>query len=378
MEKSALQTWVVLTAGFVLLSGCDPQGGATGDSLKNTDFGKDSFVVTAERYLSEASASSSLSYDVTNHLVYEAKMAVDENWGTAWCSMESNPTWTLSFDQSTDLGNLGIVPGYAATEDLFFKNPRVKSLELFYDGKSAGGFSLEDRYGMQFFTLNLHDIEVLELKILETYPGSKYTDTCLAEVDAWGDFVATKDDEAALANHEKTYYGNQICEDGHDFPDVSTAAELRQAVVVEPTETTQDGRHYWIEDWALGFWVPLEYGNYHVFRGAFGSDALSFGATTDAACLAYGDMMGIYLKPSDYEANVAAFDPSFMTQGAFSYGPVHGYIYREDWFGGDILSYLFLFKEQGYLAATLACPLGESDCSIRDEAFLKGLLGTLE
>ncbi|QQR54390.1 hypothetical protein IPG41_04260 [Candidatus Peregrinibacteria bacterium] len=110
------------------------------------------------------------------------------------------------------------------------------------------------------------------------------------------------------------------------------------------------------------------------------NDLLTFAETTDAACLAYGDLMGVHLsKKDDYVAvEITEDNSSYLQKGHFNLAALSGDTYREDWFGGDVLSYVFPFKNTTFSAASLACPLEDLACDeLRDEAFIKSLLNTL-
>jgi hypothetical protein len=384
MKKSAF--WIVAALGIgVLVVGLFAwnRGGEDvkpAQSLNSVDFtSKDAapaevFTVSAEQYLSEATDSSHLDYDAVNHLAYNPEYAKDGYWDTAWCSAEPSPSWTLQFDQGTDLGNVGIVPGYAKSEAAFFENNRMKTLAVFYDGslEAAQTLSFEDRYGMQFFALNVRGVSSIRLQILETYPGSKYKDNCLSEVDFWSFAVRTTDAQMALDDQARLSPQSKVCENGNSYND-----ERVDTAVLSPKESTVKGRHYQIDDWGVGFWIPPEYADYTVFQS---EDSLEFSTETDPGCLPYGDAIGAYLSRLDTEENFSGSTvPDYMTKGSFQLGAISGNTYREEWFGGDILIYSFDLKNTAFTADSLACPLDATeDCSIRNEAFIRSLLVTLE
>jgi hypothetical protein len=110
-----------------------------------------------------------LPYDTKNHLNYQAENILDMIPQTAWCASESKsiPSLTLSFDEKVDVGQVGIFPGYAREEKLFFENSRPKTVEVWYNDlpEAIDELHFEDKYGVQFFDLNEVDIQKLTCKI---------------------------------------------------------------------------------------------------------------------------------------------------------------------------------------------------------------------
>lgn len=382
MKKATLWIGVALLvfglwiAGFLLWNR-EGEGSESAEVLEPVGFsGKDGvpvevFTVSAGANYSETTASSQLPYDPVNHLAYNPGYAVDGYWDTAWCTAEVNPTWTINFDKETDLGNVGIVPGYSESEEAFFKNNRVKTLAIFYNGAVDDKqiLTFEDHFGMQFFELNRRSIDRIQVQILETYPGSKYRDNCLAEVDFWSYSVRTTDAEMALNYQAGLSPQNKVCEDGGSYND-----ERVGTVLLSPEESTEKGRRYLIGDWNLGFWITPDYADYNVFQSDTG---LEFSTQTDPGCLPIGDAIGAYLSKQDFEQGLSSGD--YLTQGSFNIGPISGTAYREEWFGGDILNYSFDFKNTAFTATSLACPLDTKEaCSIRDEDFIHSLLVQLD
>ncbi len=144
-------------------------------------------------------------------------------------------------------------------------------------------------------------------------------------------------------------------------------------------DVTTEGIEYFIPEWDVYFTILPEYKDYRAYyRQDEYSDTLSFGETSDAACLPYGDAMGIYLSKGDNWLDIPGEGSENITKDGFTFGSLAGNTYREDWFGGDILIYAFSFKNVHFTAGTLACPLDEKDCEeLKSEAFMKSLLSTL-
>lgn len=155
----------------------------------------------SSRETTVATGSSELEDDTAYGFAYNSSNVLDLDYSTSWCSTEEGvpQVLTLSFPEVTKLGTVGIVGGYARDEKIFLQNNRLKTVEVWYDDlpEAVDELHFEDTYGMQFFDLTQEEAQTVKFKIMETYPGSKYTDTCVAEVDLWSDWVEQKDADAA-------------------------------------------------------------------------------------------------------------------------------------------------------------------------------------
>ena len=153
-------------------------------------------------------ASSELDEDKNDK--YAAKNMVDGNPSTAWvegkkgggineyikfyCPPEESDMVDLY--SAYKIKGLGIINGYAKSENVFYKNNRVKKIRIEYkndifreenpyDMKKQGSFEfiLEDKMEMQYleFTGPIYMSE-MKITILEVYKGSKWNDTCISEL----------------------------------------------------------------------------------------------------------------------------------------------------------------------------------------------------
>lgn len=157
-------------------------------------------------------ASSELKDDTGYGFAYSPANVLDLDYSTAWCpdASDSSPWLKLTFSEKipfSKLDTIGIVPGFARDEKIYFQNNRIKTL-LVGDGTPEGvvvEYPLEDTYAMHFLDLSTQNGEAdsLILKVGDVYPGSKYKDTCIAEVDFWSDWVTTRDAQAAVNYYEQ-------------------------------------------------------------------------------------------------------------------------------------------------------------------------------
>lgn len=153
----------------------------------------------SSRDTTTTSASSELEDDTGWGFAYNSANVLDLDYSTAWCRSadDKEPTITLSFPEATSLGTVGIVPGFARDEDIYMENNRAQTIEVYGDGNLIDVWNLSDDYSMHFFDLPEMGVETLSFTIADTYPGSKYDDSCIAEIDLWSDWVNTEDADAA-------------------------------------------------------------------------------------------------------------------------------------------------------------------------------------
>lgn len=209
MRSNLLVFFVLL---LVLVSGCQGPEIKPNDEVVEIDFeGSDSVeTVTGISSLSldefYVEATSTLEDTTDIGFNYEAAMVLDKDFSTAWCpSAPLNESITVHFPLVAGEGVFGIVTGFARDEAIFFQNNRLKTLdaEYFEDGISVYKAVLEfqDSYSMQFAELPKLSFDSIAFTISSVYEGSKFKDSCIAEMDFLSDYVTQKDSDAAL-----TYY----------------------------------------------------------------------------------------------------------------------------------------------------------------------------
>lgn len=130
-------------------------------------------------------------------LEHPAKNAHNQSMGKVWSEgvrgtgIGESLTFTFrtTEEHTTGLGvtSCAIGIGHQGSKALFKKNARPKLLELSVDGKPKARLQLKDKMGLQQFeipklTLERPSTHTITLKILEVFPGTKFQDTCIAEV----------------------------------------------------------------------------------------------------------------------------------------------------------------------------------------------------
>jgi murein DD-endopeptidase MepM/ murein hydrolase activator NlpD len=143
--------------------------------------------------LASVSASSHLPTDRWGQ--YQAWMATDGVLGTAWTEGVAGAgvgEWIeLRFPETIEVYSIILDIGYDENADVFYKNNRIKRVTLVFSNGEQFELIFSDRRGMQEMPLVRApgpNIETTSIKIVieEVFPGWKYDDTCLAEIEVWG------------------------------------------------------------------------------------------------------------------------------------------------------------------------------------------------
>jgi len=198
-----LLTLMVLSFFIVACQGPTPTE-ETLEDIPSTDFAPaidELLTGTADTSRDDVTllSSSELIDETSYGFSYGAESAIDQDLSTAWCREANDLTqrWGIDFGETVLAGTVGIQTGFARSEDIFAQNNRVKTAELHFDGELVETLEFEDTYDMQFVDLPDWPVKEISLYITDVYPGSKYDDTCLSEVDFWSDYVQEKDADAA-------------------------------------------------------------------------------------------------------------------------------------------------------------------------------------
>lgn len=127
--------------------------------------------------------------------VYGPFAAIDGAYETAWVEGAEGPgldEWIeLSFPGPFELRAVALDVGFDKSADLFAKNNRVKRVTLVFDSGERTTVDLEDTRGLQHVALVRApgpNVETTSVRVIidQVYPGTKYDDTCLAEIQVWG------------------------------------------------------------------------------------------------------------------------------------------------------------------------------------------------
>ncbi|MBN1484487.1 MAG: discoidin domain-containing protein [Chloroflexia bacterium] len=125
---------------------------------------------------------------------YGAYNAIDGLLETSWVEGVEGPgvgEWILlTFPGTIEISQFSLDVGYDQDEELFFANNRIKRATVYVSDEQ---FELEfsDERGLQALAMARTpggpiETTFVKLVIEEVYPGSRYDDTCLAEIEVWG------------------------------------------------------------------------------------------------------------------------------------------------------------------------------------------------
>ena len=133
------------------------------------------------------SCSSSLPEPQFN-VYHTAENLIDGNIGTAWVEgVDGNGIGqyiTFLFKNKGMISNISIYNGYQKTDDIYSKNSRAKAITINFGDGSSNKFLLEDMQGEQILNLDQPvETDSLTLVIESVYPGYKYEDTAISEIN---------------------------------------------------------------------------------------------------------------------------------------------------------------------------------------------------
>lgn len=116
---------------------------------------------------------------------YEASQVIDGDSATCWCEgVKGNgvgQSFTIRFKKAIEIQSLDILPGYGKSVSAYLENNSVRRAKItFSDGTSITA----DFSKTSFVDLPVtKETTSLTFTILEVFPGSKYNDTCVSEME---------------------------------------------------------------------------------------------------------------------------------------------------------------------------------------------------
>ena len=133
---------------------------------------------------------SSIAYDKVYPSGYQASFAIDGQLSTAWVEGSSGAgigEWIqVDFRYPFTLTKIGIFPGYGRDRYRFYKNNRLQRARLLFSNNQSLTVWFGDLFGMAYFTLPSINSSFVRVVIEDVYPGWKYNDTCIAEIEVFG------------------------------------------------------------------------------------------------------------------------------------------------------------------------------------------------
>ena len=121
---------------------------------------------------------------------YHALSAIDGTLSTPWVEGVAGPgigEWImLTFPGTIEVHRIGLDVGYDRDEDIFFANNRLKRATITFSNGDHIELAFFDTRGVQMRDIAPVATTSVKVVIDEVYPGSRYEDTCLAEIEVWG------------------------------------------------------------------------------------------------------------------------------------------------------------------------------------------------
>ncbi|WP_455543588.1 NADase-type glycan-binding domain-containing protein [Intestinibacter sp.] len=133
---------------------------------------------------------SSILHDSSNKNYGSAK-TIDGDFATVWSEGVSGygqGEWLrLDLDSTYTIKKVKIVNGLVNKKNGYYNNNRAKSLTLtFSDGSSQNIYLEDDNTGYQVIDINPVKSNFIKFTINSVYYGSKYDDTCIADIEILG------------------------------------------------------------------------------------------------------------------------------------------------------------------------------------------------
>ncbi|MGH1387508.1 NADase-type glycan-binding domain-containing protein [Kordia sp.] len=136
---------------------------------------------------------------------YNKDNLTDLNFSTCWCAKkkDKNPTLTFTFKDSVDIATIIFSTGYLKSKEAYYNNNRLKKVAITQYYTTYGGKKEEFTYELDVKDIPYQEIDLnsfydmvqhtdsgdmllltskIEIKILETYKGKKFNDTCISEI----------------------------------------------------------------------------------------------------------------------------------------------------------------------------------------------------
>lgn len=138
--------------------------------------------------ISSAESSSTLSTQQGNS--YNASNVFDGNTSTAWAEgSSSNGTGEyikVNLTSSQVVTMIEMVNGYAKSDELYYKNCRVKKAELeFSDGSTQMVEFADATTSIQKVSITPVETNFVKITIKEVYAGNSYSDLCISEIELY-------------------------------------------------------------------------------------------------------------------------------------------------------------------------------------------------
>jgi hypothetical protein len=142
-----------------------------------------------------ATANASSAFPSDRWGTYHAWSAIDGRLDSPWVEGVAGPgvgEWImLIFPGAVEVWAIGLDVGYDRDDDIFYANNRIKKATFIFSDEEQITLDFSDTRGVQMMHVarapgpNI-ETTYIQVVIEEVYPGSRYDDTCLGEIEVWG------------------------------------------------------------------------------------------------------------------------------------------------------------------------------------------------
>lgn len=119
--------------------------------------------------------------------IYTPEFLVDKDVNTAWVEGsdgDGKGEWLyFSSEEPFNLYDISLINGYAKSERLYYRNNRVKEIEIIDSSGKSEYLHLEDNnMNLQRLVVNFEGVTSLKIVVRDIYKGSHYNDLCISEL----------------------------------------------------------------------------------------------------------------------------------------------------------------------------------------------------
>lgn len=128
------------------------------------------------------------SADQEGSYIHSASLAVDGNTASCWSEgvpgLGIGESITVNFNGTYEVNGMLIWPGHQKTDALFYQNARPTVIKVVGSNGYSERCYIADRFGIQRINFNRPmNVSSIQLIVEQAKPGTKYADTCIAEVE---------------------------------------------------------------------------------------------------------------------------------------------------------------------------------------------------
>jgi hypothetical protein len=161
-------------------------------------------------YPREVSASSFLEADTRPYVQYHPRYTVDDDPTTAWnegATGDGSGQW-VSFDVTPQTGvshiRLRVLNGFQYDDAIWRANPRAKTVEVRANSTPVHRQVLADDKAWQdiAFDTELPQLDDLLLAVVDTYPGTRFHDLAISEVEIYVTSQGAEQPDVEKQNHD--------------------------------------------------------------------------------------------------------------------------------------------------------------------------------